>query len=111
RSLPTAPAPSRLPGFLPPGQRHRGRLPVTIAAGIDRPILEPLHETRELADGLLVGFPALLRARQLGVPDHAALRVTAGPGDERGRPGSKQIHPVERALLQVDARQLARTPV
>src|SRR5438105_471479 len=84
---------------------------MAIAARVQRALPEPLHEARELAHRLLIGFAALLGAAELRRADHAALRVAAGPRDERRRSRRKEIDPVEGALLLIETRPLARDPL
>ncbi len=47
-------------------------------------------------------MPPLLGGGQLGLAEHAGLRVAAGPRDDRGRPGAEEVDPGERAVLLVE---------
>src|SRR5262245_59083574 len=86
-----------------PRERHGRRPAVAVLALVLRPILEPGDEAAQLPDRLLVDLLPLLRRRELRLAEDARIGIGARPRDNRRRAGREQIHPVEGALLQVEA--------
>src|SRR5437762_2632458 len=84
---------------------------MALPASVFRPILEPLNQTREVSDGFFVGPFALFGTRQFRVAQNAGLTVAAGPGDQRRGTRGKQIDPIKRTILFVEADHAALYPV
>src|SRR5207237_3282836 len=84
---------------------------MALPASVFRPILEPLNQTRELSDGFFVGPFALFGTRQFRGAQDAGLAVAAGPGEQRRRTRGKQVDPIKRAMLFVEADHTALDPV
>src|SRR5438552_598650 len=76
---------------------------MAVAALVFWAILEPGDKTRELFDRLLVGLAPFFSRGQLGLAQHARLRVAAGPGNDRRRPRREQVAPIEGAVFRVEA--------
>src|SRR5438045_3207292 len=74
-----------------------------IAAPVCWTAMEPGHKASELFDGFFIGFAPFVGAGELSIAEHAGFGIAAGPGDERRRTGGKQIDPIERAVLFVEA--------
>src|SRR5437868_473128 len=89
--------------ILTPGHWHRRLSAMAVLADVLRPVLEPSHEPHQLLDRLLIRLPALFRGRQFGLAQDAGFRITARPRDHRRGTGGEQVHPVERAVLLVEA--------
>src|SRR3954469_281668 len=88
---------------LPPRQGHGGRPAVQVAPGVFGAVFEPAYQANELLDGLFIGLAALFGRGQLGIAQNAGFGIAAGPGDERRGSRSKEINPVEGAVLFVEA--------
>src|SRR5258706_11532132 len=65
--------------------------------------MEPRHKASELLDGFFVSFAPFFRAGELRITEHAGFGIAAGPRNERCGTGRKQIDPIERAVLFVEA--------
>ena len=76
---------------------------MTVAPLIDGTIAEPGDEARQLFHRLFVGGAALLGAGEFRITEHARFGVAARPRNDRGRTSGKEIDPIERAVLIVEA--------
>ena len=65
-------------------------------------ILEPTYKADQLGDRFVVGKAPFLGGRQLGIAQHAGLRIAAGPRDDRGGTGGEEIDPLKRARFVVE---------
>src|SRR4029077_3352202 len=88
---------------LVPRERHGRPLLVAVLADVLRTILEVGDEAHQLFDRLLASLSTLLSRRQLGLAQHAALRIAARPGNDGRRTGAEKIDVVERAILLIEA--------
>src|SRR5262245_57501308 len=88
--------------FLAPGHRDSWLLAMPVAAQVRRPVAKPRDETRKLLHGFLVSLPTFLGGGQLGIAEDACPGIAAGPGNDRGRTGGKQIDPIEGTVLLIE---------
>lgn len=76
---------------------------MTVAPLIDWAIAEPGDEASELFHRFFVSGAALFCAGEFRISKHACFRVAARPRNDCGRPGGKEIDPVEGTVLLVEA--------
>src|ERR1041385_2072051 len=84
---------------------------MTITPAVLWPIFEPGDETHQLFDGFFVSFLALFSSSQFRVAQDAGLTVAAGPGDQGGGAGCKEVNPIEGAFFFVEADRAALDPI
>src|SRR5690242_790328 len=76
---------------------------MSVASLVHGAVAEPGHESSQLLHGFLVGLSSLLFTRQFSFTENSCFGVAARPRDECRGTGGKKIHPIERAVLFVEA--------